>query len=503
MLDQVKFFRRRQFILGPEYIDYEGWRRITLFGNFLLTLHPDLSVVIAESSTNKAILLGYAIDPYQPELNDKDILQRFVMGEVTIKKVSDNLTKLTGRFVLIINCPQGSWLFHDACGLRQVNYLKDGQGFTWCASQPETLAEHFGFEYDDEVLSYRELAISVLTKEEFWLINERTPYLEIKYLLANHYLDLERGEAVRFWPVPGCIGSLSMDESIKLSSPILQGGIQAAVKRFDLKMGITAGSDSRRSLAAARKATEHISFFTHTPESYGADMEIPVRLFSKLSIAHHKLELQAMNDDFRKYYECSATWARERRGNIAYTALNNFGPNSTVLTNDRSEIHECWNWLPKSKINGAGLAVLRKLNHFFAIREFQSWLNDAQATCDASKMNILVLFDLELRSRWVTSAYSEYDIAYETFCPYNNRHLFCLELSTDERYRRSRQLTFLIKQINHMWPEVLTEPINPPKNIIGKIEQFIWTSIIHKTITPVFPVYDYLRYLKLKRSFEK
>ena len=51
-------------------------------------------------------------------------------------------------------------------------------------------------------------------------------------------------------------------------------------------------------------------------------------------------------------------------------------------------------------------------------------------------MNILVLFHLELRSRWVANTFAEFDIAYESFNPYNNRHLFCLELSVNECDRR-------------------------------------------------------------------
>lgn len=71
LLDRIKFFRRRQFILGPEFIDYEGWQRLRLFENVMLTLHPDLQVTSIEHGKNKAVLLGYAIDPYQPELKTR------------------------------------------------------------------------------------------------------------------------------------------------------------------------------------------------------------------------------------------------------------------------------------------------------------------------------------------------------------------------------------------------------------------------------------------------
>jgi len=501
--NRVKYFRRRQFVLGPEHIDYEGWARMKVADKYLLTIHPDLPATIVEDGAKKAVLLGYAIDPYHSESTDEDILKRFLGTSLSLDAVISGLEKLSGRFVLLIVSPTGKWLFPDTCALRQVNYCYDDQGAIWCASQPETLAERFGFQYDEEVLSYRELAISALTKEEYWLINDRTPYREVKYLLANHYLDLSQGKAFRFWPVRECIGSLSMDDSIKHASPIIQNSIKSAANKFNLKMGISAGSDSRRSLAATRDVTEKIYYFTHTPGSYGADMEIPARLLPKLGIEHHKHDLQRMSPEFRKYYESSATWARERRGNIAFTALRKFGSEATVLNSNISEIHQCWYWLPKSKINGEGLAIATRLNHPLAIKEFQRWIDGAKTACEQSEMNILVLFDYELRSRWVTAALSEYDIAHETFNPYNNRYLSCMELAIDERYRRGQRLDMIIKQIKYMWPDVLIEPINPEQDAMRKIKQFILSFIIHKAITPWLPAYQYLKYLRLKRLFNQ
>jgi len=503
MLDRVKFFRRRQYVLGPEHLDYEGWKQLKINEKFLLTIHPDLTTTIVENGNNRAVLLGYAIDPFNPKLNDLEILQRFVTGSISLYNVICGLEKLSGRFVLIVKCSEGMWLFPDANALRQTIFCFDEHKAIWCASQPEILAERFDFIYDEEVLSYRNMPAYSNSKEEFWLINDRTPFREIKYLLANHYLDLLHGSVKRFWPVSDCIGSLSVEESIRLSTPILQNSIKAAVDRFDLKMGITAGSDSRRSLAAAKDVSDKIFFFTHTPRNDTTDMDIPARLLPNLGIKHHSLGIQPMSAKFRALYERSATWARERRGQVAHTALINFGPDATVLNSNLSEIHQCWYWLPKSKINGEGLALATRLNHHFATNEFQKWLDDAKLACETSGINILVLFDYELRSRWAAAAFYEYDIAYETFNPYNNRYLSCLELSVSERYRSGQRLDFIIKQVKYMWPKVLTEPINPENNILGKFKRYILQFIIHKAITPWLPLYQYLKYLNSKWIFYK
>jgi len=502
--DRIKLFRRRQFVMGHEYVNYEGWKRLKFDDRFYLTVHPDLPTTSVEEKENKVLLLGYIIDPAFPMLNDEAILRRLVNSPLSLSDVVTGLEHLMGRFVLIVKSNESLWLFHDACGLRQVHYCRDKQDALWCASQPESLAEHLGFDYDPDALSFRNMPAYRLTLEDFTLIGDRTPYKEIKYLLPNHYLDLFRGTVHRYWPVAGCIGSLAIEESIRLYCPILENSIKAAAQRFNLKMGISAGCDSRKSLAAAKAVKDKIYFFTQTPmEAHKVDMEIPSRLLPKLGIKHHKLELQQMTQEFRDYYERSATWARERHGHIAYSALNYFGAEATVLNSNISEYSQVCFWLPKSKINGEGLAILKGLNHPIAISDFQKWLSSASAVCEAANMNILVLFDLEVRSRWVANTFSECDIAYETFNPYNNRRLFCIELSVNERSRRGRRLDVPIKLIKSMWPEVLTEPINPEEHLSGKIKQFIWRSIVHRTITPWISIVEYLRYVKLRSRFKK
>src|SRR5437867_750578 len=142
-MDPVKFFRRRQFALGPEYVGFTGWNRTPIAKDYLLTVHPDLPVTHIENAGNSLIMLGYAIDPYAPAAREREILDRILKTISRIDDIIEHLEKLTGRFVLIIKFGEHLWLFHDAVALRQVQYCKDKQGRTWCASQAETLAERF------------------------------------------------------------------------------------------------------------------------------------------------------------------------------------------------------------------------------------------------------------------------------------------------------------------------------------------------------------------------
>ena len=506
MYNKVKFYRRRQFVLGPEHGDFQGWERLKVMDNYLLTVHPDLPIAVTKNRENKAILLGYVIDPYHPDAEEMTILEDLIHNVSTLTDIISILEKLTGRFILILKLNSELLLFHDAVALRQVQYCRDEKGFVWCASEPKLLADLLNFNHDEEVVKYREEAYPV-DKDEFWIMNDKTQYTQVRNLLPNHCLDLRKGQAFRYWPTAGCIPSLSIEESIKLSTQILQNTIKVAALRFDLWMGMSAGGDSRKTLAAAKEVRRRIKFFTHTPTQASMvsnDVKIPARLLPRLGLKHHNLGTLHMDSEFRKYYENSVEWAREKRGHIAYTLLNTLGSGATVLNSNIDEVAQCNYWLPKSRIDGKNLAIINSLNHPFAISEFQKWLDGAMPACKEAKMNVLDLFFLEQRmGRWATMAFLEYDITHETFNPYNNRYLHSVMLGINERHRRDRRWEVIIKQIKYMWPEVLAEPLNPPDQLRDKIQQFIRRSIVHKTITPWLPIYEYLRYLKLKRRFDR
>jgi len=96
------------------------------------------------------------------------------------------------------------------------------------------------------------------------------------------------------------ISNISMNECIDRVSSLLKNTIKAATLRFDLKMGITAGCDSRKSLAATKEVKDKITYYTHTPVKGGeADIEIPSRLLPRLGLKHHAINLQPMDDEFK------------------------------------------------------------------------------------------------------------------------------------------------------------------------------------------------------------
>lgn len=504
-MDRAKYFRRRQWVLGSRHLPLDGWTPLDIDGRYKLAVHPDLAVHRATGSAGELVLLGYAINPYAPEQTSRDIVLNLASALAGADEIARMIETLSGRFVLICILGREQRVYHDAVGLRQVTFCRDAEGHTWCASQAETLAEAHGFDLDPDVLAYRDMPLYRKDSNEFWLLGDRTPYREITHLLPNHYLDLASAQAVRFWPTEGCIPRLSVTESVARCNPILQDSIKAASQCFDLKAGLSSGMDSRKTLAASRHVRDRLTYFSHAPDGDRQevnDVRVPARLLPRLGLQHDNLGWIPMCEPFRRLYESSATWAREKKGHIAHTLFKHFGPETCVMNSNISEVAQCVYWLPPWKLDGEGLAILSGLNHPFAVQSFQTWVDDAKAACDKAGMEMLDLFFLEQRmGRWAVAAFAEYDIVHETFNPYNNRRLHSLMLAVPARHRRDRRWEVPLRQIRAMWPEVLCEPVNPQDRMPQKVQQVIRRYVVHKTIAPWLPAYQYLRYLKKRRRF--
>ena len=82
-------------------------------------------------------------------------------------------------------------------------------------------------------------------------IGDETYFDGIKHLLPNHYLDINKREAFRYWP-NGAINRLDLDEAVSRSCLFLQGIMKAIVHRHPAMMAVTGGTDSRTLLAASQ-----------------------------------------------------------------------------------------------------------------------------------------------------------------------------------------------------------------------------------------------------------
>jgi len=461
-MDKLLF--RNQFILGPHYIhSFEAWRKTDVDGRIFITSHPDLNACRVTEGPRSLILLGYLIDPRNPEEEDRAILEGLLRNYGDRKGLIKATYALGGRWVLILKDNKDIFLFNDATGLRQVFYtgLPYGEE-VWCASQPSLLASMLNLKKDETALGF--LGSYSRKNREFWIPGDSSLFREVKHLLPNHYLDFAKGAVVRFWPDERA-REVPFDRAIERTSLLLKGLVRGASKRFGLVLSLTSGLDSRLVLSASKGiegGIEAMSIQKGAPDF--PDVKIPSLLAGRLGIGHEVIKpAKKIRDEFRIIYERNALFPHETWIGEAQALADRYGREKAVMTGSAAEIARCWYWKYRSlKATPQRLSRIKGMMSRFAVREFGKWIAGLKGGFNYHPLD---LFCWEQGAgNWLAMCQLEFDLSWkEIFTPFNCRELLLTMLSVDERYRRPHDHAFQRHLIRSIWPEVLAQEINPHK----------------------------------------
>ena len=151
-MDNEKYLFRRQFILGPKFINsFPKWNKVSINNKLFLTVHPDLEVLKVTFEENTIVLLGYILDPFNPSFNNLEIVNSIAEKISVADDIFQYLDSKCGRFVFIVKINDELRIFNDAAGYRQIFYYTDDKNNIWCASQPSIIAEEFGLVTDQDI----------------------------------------------------------------------------------------------------------------------------------------------------------------------------------------------------------------------------------------------------------------------------------------------------------------------------------------------------------------
>lgn len=463
-LERLRF--RRQFLLAPASVEARpGWRCVDVGGGLRLQVHPDLALTRVADGDRSVTLLGELLDPDRPEASNADLTERLLGRLTRAFELHRQTARLGGRWVLLVDDGRERVVLHDACGLRQVCYVRAPSGETACASQPGLLAEALGLEKDDEALAF----MATRGDEDgyvYWMPGDTTVYRGVRALLPNHQLDLATAEARRFGPgAPP--PSIPVGEAVVRAADLMRGLLAAARRRGPLSLPMTAGWDSRLMLALSRDAARDVYCYTiaypYVPEDI-ADVAVPARLLARLGLEHHLIRFPAdIHPGFKAVQKASTSSVKAAYSADAQALHEVSPPGRTCVTGDAAEIFKCFYRLPgrgPGEVTARDLCALTLIaEHPFALRAFDDWLAGAAG----QPLHLLDLFAWEqVAGRWQADVRAEYDIVQDSLAPLDVRDLLGLLLSVDEAQRRPPAYPFLRELLGHLWSDVLAEPVNPP-----------------------------------------
>jgi hypothetical protein len=469
-----KLYYRRQFLLTKVPITlFPDWVCLQI-DEYYLYAHPDLEVNRSADPQKSIIaVIGSIYDSAEPQKGNSDILKDITDCAHSLEGLVSWMKRYAGRYALLYKNEKDAVILSDAFGLREIYYCtKDNQ--IVCGSQPNLVAK-FGNPEIKPTSNHKLLDFyRNHLKNSSW-IGDETYYEGVKHLLPNHYLDINRREAYRYWP-NGPIMHLDLDEAVSRICTFLRGIMRAMVHRHPVMMAVTAGMDSRTLLAASKGIQDKIYYFINN-EGLGyshPDISVPKKIFESIGVTFHVHDVPGdVYDEFRRIFLENVFLATER---ILPTIYNVYFKNHSDKVNihGTGEIGRTRFGKEPSNLNSYRLAYkLEYKEGPYVIEKSEKILAELLPVARKFRINILSLFQWEQRKGNRSAAgNSESDIAIEEVDPFDSHLLIELFWGVDGRYTKFSKFgkNILFREmIRSMWPELLKWPINPPYTMRDKI----------------------------------
>ncbi|WP_156174413.1 hypothetical protein [Hoeflea sp. IMCC20628] len=434
-----------------------GWIEAQI-GQLHLWHDPRTPLWTTQSGERWIAVLGHFVDVRRPSAQEPDILAACAGLERTALLTETD--HWSGRFVLIFGDTVSSEIAPDAIGSRPVYYA---------LSTPFVAGSHAALVADVAgAAPNAEIAARLSRRVMYGLPGDFTPWRDIHVLTPNQTLDTATRKISRFWPRKE-IGEVSVQEAASRVAAIMTTTMNGLANRpCPLVFSLTAGLDSRITLAASREQAKALTCFTYSNGNHHlVDMYFAKSAALKLGLKHKALDTNVRvpaksREEFESVMSRISPRPHFPRGSYAYTL--NFPQNALHIRSSGGEIarsffrdpDKCF--VPESieplvKAWGGDLA-----DRDVDIAAFEAWAERAQYW-RVTEVDLLDVFHWEHRmGTWLSELCLESDIAFDTHVMFSCRALLEAFLSAPLDKRRKNAVFHAA--IQKMWPGFMALPIN-------------------------------------------
>lgn len=463
------YLHRRQFIIGPEqFILNEAWKAYQLDSSTWLSCCSDLQVTTAKDSNGQDwYILGLAIETLQEKTSPEEEIR-----QTNSDRVPDLYSSWVGRWVLVGN----GKLHLDASGLLGCLYGEDSKGQVWASSSVALLAQIL-FTDGAPVVDRRQLKYQVGIS---WYTPPCSRFEGISQLLPSQLLDLRSGEIQPRSLMP----EIHLDRDYEDILEEIQQVLVTTLKKLaqitpDLRLGLTAGYDSRSILALSRIAGIKIQPFTRvTARMSVADMIIPPKLAKECGYNH-----AFIRNSKRKCNPERNKLAKEHTaGHISKGDAEPFisgvrdslkgisiGGHGFEVAKSFVNLPILPKILPNAEVGAIMIAQLfREPKNSTATAGLEEWLNWVVEN-PQENLNWRDRFYIEQRQAgWLSCKEQLYDLNdFSRFPILNSAYLYSLFLSIKEEKRFASKIQ--IDLIDKIAPQLNQYPFNPPDSYFNRL----------------------------------
>lgn len=470
-IDATDDYRHLRFVRGYYLTDRQPvplgdhWAEVQI-GSYILGWDRRTSVGMASENGRTIYLIGRVFHLTLDSTSSADIAYHLLNARrASWEAYNRALYDLAGRYVVIDHGPEGTYLQTDAVGMRSAYYAKDGGTVT---SHAGLTASIIG---DDTPSAFGTKNWFRLTKAPAHP-GRSTEYENVRMVTPNTELNVSQATVQRVGPTPRQHTLTAEQAAIELV-PLLQRQMRALVAEGRPLVSLTAGLDSRTTLALSAPMRHDMTYFSYA--TYRGDAPSPSEpdmLLAQRICADHGLDFKKvvvtdilasgpLNDVIR------ANSRRIHSPSIAKAYLEQLPSDSVHIRSNVYEIGRSFFRLASSKevvpLNALEFTkrIIRVKSHesFDAgIEAFEDWIA-ATGFSEVEGYDPYDLYYWELRmGRWLPAHMTESDIAHDTYTVVNSRRILELFLSVSLEDRLTAKVFDAI--IGLTWPELFNYPVN-------------------------------------------
>jgi hypothetical protein len=460
----------RGFLLAPDAheVPVAHWRQVRI-DRLWFSYDPRSAFAVVRSGRSWVAVFGRAIclETWDDDLSSiaAALLRAKAAGR---KAMLDRIDGLSGRFAVLYNEDEEVFVQSDAAALRSVYYgRRDGR--TYVASHASLVADQVG----SAPSAFPDLQAIRKEFNAYAVPGRITQFARVFALTPNTELAFGTAEPRRFFP-GDALEPRSTADAVDEVLPLLQRQLELLASRGPLVISLTAGLDSRTTLALSRSVKDQVEYFTYDAR-LGTDGTVPARradadaaqeLSEHLGFRHHRIQtgsrfltepLAAVMDrnSGRRSNptECASLRAYEGGCRGLHIRSNLYEIARSYYRVEREQPDE----LTAERM--AYLLTHRNSRPASFAAAFAEWIDAAEFERAAELLDPYDLLYWEHRcGTWLAAHHIESDVVFDTFTILNSRRIYKALLAVPLEDRKSGAAFH--EMIRRSWPETLKFPVN-------------------------------------------
>ena len=225
--------------------------------SFHVYYDPRNDVMYRTANGRFVFLLGVTLDLAEKTMDMEKVADAILSVSADDGKTLDYLDGLCGRYIVICGTANRAWLVQDATGMRTCYYGKD------------FVASHYGLINDLERHPYINYwsRYCLMENRPWYLPGDQTPFQDVLTLMPNHRLDLMTHKIERIFPRKDR-APVSAEEAADYFIRTVQAQAEILAGRYQkVLLSATGGHDSRVSMAAFLPFREKALMFSYLNQS--------------------------------------------------------------------------------------------------------------------------------------------------------------------------------------------------------------------------------------------